>query len=276
MDLHPNMMSRLKANTYGLLAKSKALESVGCTKSGNPDDNHGGQKMLNNNSSNDLHSNYNYSPLVGHNAPACSSSSSPTNNRDTDYTPRCMRPKSQSFQEEIVDPSERRHQVSPPILTTSTNPFLPSGSTSRQFIYNDLQKGISMMGQPKSPNTEDGLYYELQDIKSNKQREYLETNFELNEDKLRYKHNLGVPMVGMVSNAELVKINTQSPISPMATTEPLYPVAAIHPSQAVPLSSIFGLSLPNITPETAQPPAVAPQAQPSLEVNPNSKSTDIF
>lgn len=131
-----------------------------------------------------------------------------------------------------------------------------------------------MMGQPKSPNTEDGLYYELQDIKSNKQREYLETNFELNEDKLRYKHNLGVPMVGMVSNAELVKINTQSPISPMATTEPLYPVAAIHPSQAVPLSSIFGLSLPNITPETAQPPAVAPQ--PSLEVNPNSKSTDIL
>lgn len=291
------MMAKFKANAYGLATSlSKALESVG-SKTGtnhNYNEDFGGQKnMLNNNNpSNDPLSNYNYSSLHGHDAPACSSSSPttspPTKSRysksGTDYTPKCMRPKSLSFQEVETDPNE---QVSSPVLTSSTNPFLPSGSTysTRPFIYNDLKKSQL---SPKSPNNnnynnfEDGYMEELQEIKSNKkQKEYLETNFEgesVGDDKGNYKQNVGVPMVGMVPNAELVKINTQSPTSP----QPLYPVAAIHPSQAVPLSSIFGLNVP-ITPQieaTQMMPATValppPPPQSLVDVNPNSKSTDIF
>lgn len=303
MDLHPHMMAKFKANAYGLATSlSKALESVGSSSKAagtnhNNTEDHGGQKMLNNNPAHDLQSNYNYSPLNGHDAPpACPSTSSspPSKSRfffnsdsksGTDCTPRCMRPKSQSFREVEADPNE---QVSSPVLTSSTNPFLPStGSTysTKPFIYNDLKKGP---WSPKASNNvydedADGYLEELQEIKSNKnKKEYLETNFEgesiIAEDKLSYKMNLGVPMVGMVSNAELVKINTQSPATP---TQQLYPVAAIHPSQAVPLSSIFGLTVampPQI--ESVPPPAAVTIAPPPLQspvdVNPNSKSTDIF
>lgn len=292
MDLHPNMMSKFKANAYGLATSlSKALESVGSkgAAGGDPETHDGGDKTLNNNKQ----SNYNYSPLLGHDSPACSSptSSSSNNNhakRDTDFTPRCMRPKSLSFQEvrEERDLALDEDQVSSPVLTSSTNPFLPSESTysTRPFIYNDLQQSGHL---PKSPNNKDeaGMYQELQEIKpNNKQREYLETNFEGDlspgDDKVNYKLHLGVPMVGMVPNAELVKINTQSPKSPIPSQQ-LFPVAAIHPSQAVPLSSIFGLSVtlppqPDLISIETTTTTTLTASQSQLEVNPNSKSTDIF
>lgn len=296
MDLHPNMMSKFKANAYGLATSlSKALESVGSkAAAGDTETHNGGDKTLNNNNK---QSNYNYSPLLGHDSPACSSpttSSSSNNNakRNTDFTPRCMRPKSLSFQEvrEEMDPTLDEDQVSSPVLTSSTNPFLPSESTysTRPFIYNDLQQSGHL---PKSPNNKDKagmMYQEMQEIKpNNKQREYLETNFEGDlsagdDDKVNYKLHVGVPMVGMVPNAELVKINTQSPKSPVPSQQ-LFPVAAIHPSQAVPLSSIFGLSAVTLPPqpdlisiETTSTATTLTASQSQLEVNPNSKSTDIF
>lgn len=297
-------MSKFKANAYGLASSlSKALENVGSKqRPSTPSEQHdggdpsgagaGAQKMLNNKPSNESHSNYNYSPLTGHDPDR--SSSSPTKSKwATDYTPRCMRPKSQSFQEVMMSETEPVEMmsldinpapVSPPVLTSSTNPFLQhqksieSSSNTRPFIYNDLQQSRVEM-QPKWPNREPNEYQELQEIRPSPKTKYLETNFESEpqqvEDKLNYKLNIGVPMVGMVSNAELVKINTQSPTPNSPSAQPLYPVAAIHPSKAVPLSSIFGLSIPNL------PSSSAPQSKqeiiPNLaDVNPNSKSTDIF
>lgn len=312
-------MSKFKANAFGLATSlSKALESVGSSaKNGNHDASDpktpSSPKLLNNNPSNDpLQSNYNYSPLNLYDDHRDASSSrysdtstinlTPTTGNKfgaKDYTPRCMRPKSTSFREVEEEPSSP-----PPLaLTSSTNPFLPSSSvfSTPPFIYNDLGRKA---GAPSSA----GMYQELQEIKSNQKKEFLETNFEEEEPaggllppKKNYKLNLGIPMVGMVANTELVKINTQNPASP--PPQATYPVAAIHPSQAVPLSSIFGLSPPT-TPEvipassargvlpTSPPPrppqpqllllpktpttSTAVQPDPLAVVNPNSKSTDIF
>lgn len=304
---HPNMMSKFKANAFGLASSlSKALESVGSkatTKDDQGSSSGGGRTaMLNNNPANDPLSNYHYSPLNGHDART--GSSSPSHSKyDTDYTPRCMRPKSQSFQEVVEETSDHSEysSVSPPVLTSSTNPFLPSASkySTKQFIYNDLYVTAptpTTISMPKSKNLEDDdgfMGQEMQEIKSNRnKREYLETDFEgdaVDNVKSSYKPaNLGIPMVGMVPNAELVKINTHSPGSPLPMQE-LHPVAAIHPSKAVPLSSIFGVSVPIINQQpttspqigssittTSVPLATPPQSLPLLEVNPNSKSTDIF
>lgn len=307
MDLYPTKMSQFKANAFGLATSlSKTLESVGLK---NAKDTKITEKMLNNSTTNDQLFNYNYSPLTAADPVASTSQTSPNSSRyskyDPDSTPRCMRPKSLSFHEEgqlqeDQSSSPNSHNptspVSPPLLTSSTNPFLPSASrfSTKQFIFNDLRG----RGSPE-PSEQ---YQEMQELKPIKKSTYLETDFE-NEagagGKGTYKLNLGVPMVGMVPNAELVKINTQPATSPVPAASEMRPIAAIHPSQAVPLSSIFGL--PEVSPQPVEipqslptpPPAVATLAsqtppivpvpvptdstQPILfPVNPNSKSTDIF
>lgn len=286
-------MSKFKANAFGLATSlSKALESVGSKNNNNVKDTNnlgGHQGLLNNNPSNDHsnQSNYNYSPLTRNDnddgAGSSSANYSPLSRYskkfDADYTPKCMRPKSLSFQEE--DQNHKSGPVSPPLLTSSTNPFLPAGSkfSTRPFIYNDLKGHTNNYSQPSNGEWE--MCQELKEIKSNKRGEFLETNFEtepVEEVKANYKLNLGIPMVGMVPNAELVKINTQHPTSPAT---PSHAVAAIHPSQAVPLSSIFGLpaAMPSQKPpkpEIVQSVVSPPTESLILPINPNSKSTDIF
>lgn len=312
MDLHPTTMSKFKANAYGIASSlSKALESVGSKRdhTHQPSNNNsygGSQKMLNNNPNNfnDLasHSNYNYSPLNGnhnndHNLtyPA-STSNSPSNRHskfdNSDYTPKCMRPKSLSFHEVQ---EEQLTDVSPPVLTSSTNPFLPSASISstRQFIYNDLRKDDeTMQNRPWEEEKSGRLGQELQELKTSRnENRFLETDFESDSGigyseptKPSFKLNLGIPMVGMVPNAELVKINTQHPTSPKLET---HPVTNIQPSQAAPLSSIFGLPVVAMEPPSPESKSVDNIASYPLvqrhptsilphPVNPNSKSTDIF
>lgn len=298
MDLYS---SKFKVNAFGLASTlSKAFESVTGSRKDAKDANSslvGGQSgMLNNNPYNDLatRSNYNYSLLNGNDC-AAAPSTTHSSKFDADYTPRCMRPKSMSFKEEEEagmrdqQPHHQQEQnaVSPPVLMSSTNPFLPSESrfNTKPFIYNDL-RGDNAQLKSNYFNDASDAGQEMQEMKSSRKSGLLETNFEslgsegTKGDKQRddtmmmdsYKMNVGVPMVGMVPNAELVKIAPQPALTP--TTPQTRPVAGIHFSEAVPLSSIFGLpptlsESPDVTVHRSPP-------SPQLNVNPNSKSTDIF
>lgn len=218
--------------------------------------------------------------LIHHNSPNLSPQSVAAANAcakrcEADSMPLCMRPTSLSFNE----------TEEPPVAGTRlshTNPFQTSsiGGGGGGFIFNDL--GGSRRTDPKpfkftvpknifaghnaddDDNTDDdksGMGRELQDMKSNTNKQFLETDLDQPQTTMKraeeakannYKVNVGVPMVGMVPVEQLVAI---SPLSTLTGFR-------------VPVSA--AATPPSITPASGG--ATADQSQ----INPYSKSTDIF
>lgn len=175
----------------------------------------------------------------------------------SEYMPLCMRP--MSFNESDDVTPER-----PTYL--STNPFLPSSSSLKpHFIFNDLN--IKASAKPQNLKAQNNIFgdQEMQEMVKSPEKSLLETNFDEEQPKTDFIKTVGVPMPGMVSNQEFRRSMGNLLIQP------------IHPSQAVPMNAIetptAPVNYPNFPPTT---PVNNNDVSLLTEVNPHSKSTDIF